>query len=135
MLRFSTIAAVAVALLTAACDPNQRGLVAQDKSAVEQYVASEFSDAPIMVKVAKCESGLQQFYPDGSLVRGIRHPPDVGVCQINEAVHSTEARALGFDLHTLAGNVKYCRHLFDEEGTQPWESSRKCWGIYQTASK
>ncbi len=102
---------------------------------VRQTVESSFSDAPIMIKVAACESGLRQYARDGSVLRGIQHPPDSGVFQINKSAHRAMAQKLGLDLDTTQGNVAYARHLYDTEGTAPWKSSRPCWSKYQTAGR
>ena len=144
--RLSTVAALAIALCAAGCAGGNTEKVtsspgtkmtraAEQDPAVAQYVASEFRDAPIMLEVAYFESGLRQVNADGSLVRGIKHPPDVGVFQINEAVHGAKAKAMGIDLHTLEGNVKFARYLYDTEGLIPWATSRSGWGRYRTASK
>ena len=86
---------------------------------IEAKVRQVFADAPIMVSVAKCESGLLQFRSDGSLVRS----PNglyIGVFQIDENIHGQYAMSLGLDITTVDGNLAYARHLYDQKGSQPW---------------
>ncbi len=95
--------------------------------AVESKVREYFSDVPIMAEVAKCESRYRQFEPDGSIFRGIVNDQDVGAMQVNEYYHAKRAKKLGLDLRTLDGNMAYARLLYNEQGTQPWNSSAPCW--------
>ena len=48
--------------------------------------------------------------------------------QINEHYHSATAAKLGLDIYTIQGNVAYAQYLYQKEGTQPWSSSKPCWG-------
>ena len=93
------------------------------KETVEEY----FSDIPILVSVARCESRFRQFNQDGSIHRGEVNEFDVGVMQVNELYHLETAKKLKIDLHTLEGNLTYARYLYEREGTVPWSSSKKCW--------
>lgn len=102
---------------------------------IQHAVEQQFPDAPIMLQVANCESRLRQFNSDGSVVHGTVHYADSGVFQINKSVHGPTAKKLGINLDTMEGNVQFARHLYEQEGTQPWASSRGCWGKYHTASK
>lgn len=95
---------------------------------VEEYVRAYFADAPIMAKVAFCESTFRQFDKDGSVHRGVVNNKDVGLMQINEYYHLDTAEKLGLDIYTIQGNVAYARYLFEKEGTTPWLSSSPCWG-------
>ncbi len=99
----------------------------QKNRSVKEIVTEEFSDIPVMIDVASCESEFRQFDSDGSLLRGISNPLDVGVFQINEKYHLKDSRKLGMDIYTLEGNMKYARHLYKTQGTRPWEYSSKCW--------
>lgn len=96
-------------------------------SSVEQEVRSRFVDAPVMVEVARCESGLRQHNADGSVLRGGWGRNMIGVFQIFEDVHRAPATALGYDIDSLEGNVNYARHLYDTQGTTPWNSAKHCW--------
>jgi hypothetical protein len=92
-----------------------------------EIVEAYFSDAPIMVDVAYCESRFTQFNADGSVHRGVINPADVGVMQINEKYHLDTAIKLGINVHTLEGNLEYARYLYETQGTAPWEYSSHCW--------
>ena len=94
----------------------------------EDLVREEFSDIPIMVEIAKCESQFTQFNKDGSIHLGRINPADVGTFQINERYHLEESRKLNLDIHTVEGNLKYARHLYENEGVDPWSASSPCWG-------
>ena len=94
---------------------------------VEQYVRTYFSDVPIMIEVARCESRFRQYDKSGSVLKGEQNSLDRGVMQINRYYHDDEAEALGYDLHTLEGNTAYARYLFEKFGAKPWKSSSPCW--------
>lgn len=96
---------------------------------VEQYVTEYFSDIPIMSSVAYCESRFRQVDEDGNLFRGEVNSADVGVMQVNEYYHLAQSIKLGYDIHTLEGNLAYARWLYNKEGTTPWLPSSPCWGI------
>ena len=101
------------------------------KDNVASKVKVYFADAPIMQKIAYCESRNRQFDKDGSIFRGIVNPRDVGVFQVNERYHLADSKKMGIDIYTVDGNLEYARHLYESQGTQPWSSSRPCWGNYE----
>jgi hypothetical protein len=94
----------------------------------EEIVKDYFSDIPVMVQIARCESQFRQTLPDGSVLRGKVDPDDMGVMQINSRYHSQKAAELGLDLSNIYDNMKYARYLYETKGTQPWNSSSACWG-------
>src|SRR5665213_2768535 len=103
---FKTFAALAVVLCAAGCAGGNTEKFVGTASAtklstedpdVRRQAESVFSDAPIMVEVMRCESGLRQFNLNGTLVSGVAHPPDKGACQINEAVWSSTAKKMSID--------------------------------------
>ena len=96
----------------------------------EDYVRKYFSDTPIMIAIAKCESHFRQLDPDGEIHRGVANPSDVGVMQINEFYHGIEAVKANYNIYTLEGNTTFARALYEKEGTDPWNSSKVCWGKY-----
>ncbi len=96
-------------------------------AAVESQVREYFADIPLMAEIAKCESRFRQFEKDGSILRGKITDRDVGVMQVNEYYHLARAVKLGYDLHTIEGNMAYARRLYKESGSQPWISSAPCW--------
>jgi len=101
--------------------------IAMDRSAVEDYIKTEYADTPILIAIAQCESNFRQFNPDGSVVRGKVDSHDVGVMQINETYWLGKSKSLGDDIYTVEGNAAYAKYLYDKEGTDPWNSSAKCW--------
>jgi hypothetical protein len=93
----------------------------------EVAVRSYFSDIPVMIEVARCESTFRHTLSDGSVLRGKVDSRDVGVMQINTGYHGTTAQKLGLDLLTIQDNMAYARYLYEKQGTQPWSASAKCW--------
>ncbi len=94
---------------------------------LEEYIRDYFKDTPIMAEIAKCESRFRHLGRNGKVLRGELTADDLGVMQINEFFHEDTAKVLGFDLHTLDGNLAYAKWLYNKEGTAPWYSSSKCW--------
>jgi hypothetical protein len=94
---------------------------------VKEYVNKYFSDIPIMVEVARCESQFRQHDKRGNTLKGAVNEFDFGVMQINEMYHGAKAKKLGHDLHSIEGNTAYARYLFEAQGVQPWISSSVCW--------
>jgi hypothetical protein len=105
----------------------------QSQTAIEKpvtlakYVQEYFAETPVLAKIAFCESTLRQVDKGGEILRGKVNPDDVGLMQINEVYHGDKAKALGMDLETVEGNLAYAKHLYDLEGTAPWNASKKCW--------
>lgn len=99
-------------------------LAINTESAVRQY----FSDVPVMVQVARCESQFRHTLADGTVLRGVVDGRDTGVMQINSGYHAATAETLGLDLKDLYDNMAYARHLYETQGTSPWNASRSCWG-------
>lgn len=104
-------------------------LTTQDK--VEHY----FSDLPIMVDIARCESRFRQHDKSGNILRGVKTPADVGVMQINEKFHLSESKKLGYNIYTLEGNMAYARYLYEKQGARPWLASSHCWAKYSDIAK
>lgn len=98
--------------------------VVDTETAVRDY----FSDIPVMVQVARCESTFRHTLADGSVLRGRVDNRDVGVMQINTYYHGDTADQLDLDLESLYDNMAYARYLYEKQGTQPWSASEPCWG-------
>ena len=98
----------------------------------EQYIRQYFKDIPIMIEVAKCESRFRQLDDDGEVHRGVVNNLDVGVMQINEFYHLDQAVKKNINIYTVEGNTTYARDLYEREGTRPWNSSKPCWGKYES---
>lgn len=103
-------------------EPSQNKVILNKET---DYLSLLYEKAPIMKKIAECESGDRQFYEDGSLVRGLRSA-DTGRFQINY-VHWEKAKSMGIDLQTTQGNAEYALYLYNQKGTQPWYMSKDCW--------
>lgn len=93
----------------------------------EAIVREYFEDIPIMIQVARCESTFRHTLSDGSVLRGKVDPADTGVMQINKRYHLETAEKLGLNLDNIYDNMAYARHLYEEQGTQPWSASAPCW--------
>jgi hypothetical protein len=102
--------------------------VVNQTAGVEQYVRAYFADVPIMVNIAYCESRFRQFDKNGDVFRGAVNNQDVGVMQINEHYHLDTAQEENYNLYSAEGNVAYARKLYEKFGTDPWNSSKPCWG-------
>ncbi len=108
--------------LSLATMPGVVGAAVNPNADVEPLVRAAFADAPDMIAVAKCESGFRQYADSGEVLHGGGGGKYIGIFQISEAVHLSEATRLGDDIMTTAGNIAYARHLYDREGTTPWVS-------------
>ena len=97
------------------------------RAEVEKRVREYFKDAPNMIEIARCESNFRQFTDAGNVLRGGMGGQMVGVYQFYESVHSSAAKALGFDISSLEGNLAYARHVYEAQGTTPWSSGQSCW--------
>ncbi len=82
-----------------------------------------------MVAIAECESGGTQFKENGTLVRDYLTGDHVGLYQISLRLHNKKALALGYNIRTTPGNIGYALHLYHTQGTQPWQSSKRCWDV------
>jgi hypothetical protein len=93
----------------------------------ETAVRSYFSDIPVMIQIARCESTFRHTLADGTVLTGRVDSADTGVMQINTRYHGEKARELGLDLKDLYGNMEYARDLYERQGTKPWSASSPCW--------
>src|SRR5262245_39629026 len=87
-----------------------------DTKEVEAFVRKEFSDTPILIEIARCESTFRQYDSKGQVLRGKVEPKDVGVMQINEWYHGDSATKLGIDIYTIEGNLAFGKHLYEKYG-------------------
>lgn len=93
----------------------------------EEAVRSYFSDIPIMIQIARCESTFRHTLSDGTVLRGKVDSADTGVMQINMRYHGDTAEDLGLNLLDLHDNMAYARELYEKQGTRPWAASAPCW--------
>jgi hypothetical protein len=96
-------------------------------STAESEVRRYFADIPVMIEIARCESNFRQFSDNGAVLRGGTGDGMIGVFQFFESIHGIPASRLGYDISTLDGNLEYARHLYETEGTTPWNNARTCW--------
>lgn len=99
-----------------------------DVADTEAVVRSYFSDIPVLIQVARCESQFRHTLSDGSILKGRVDPADTGVMQINKRYHAKKAVELGYDINDVYGNMAYARYLYETKGTSPWNASSACWG-------
>lgn len=98
-----------------------------DPENVKRFISDYFADIPQLQRIAACESHFRHYTKSGNVQRGEKNRYDVGVMQINELYHAEEAKSLGLNLYSIDGNVAFARHLYEREGSRPWNSSSKCW--------
>ncbi len=97
----------------------------------ELKVRSYFEDIPVMIQIAKCESGFRHTLADGSVLTGVVDSADTGVMQINKRYHNEKATTMGLNLNDINQNMAYARHLYETQGTRPWNASAYCWNKQQ----
>lgn len=93
----------------------------------ESIVREYFSDIPVMISVARCESGFRHNLHDGSVLTGRVDSADTGVMQINKRYHASAAAAMNLNLDNIYDNMAYARHLYENQGIRPWNASAGCW--------
>ena len=103
-------------------------VVFADQVAIEKKVREFFKATPTMIEIARCESKFRQYTDSGN---PLRSNGMIGVFQFYESIHAPGAKALGLDLATLDGNLGYAKHVYEAQGTTPWNGSSFCW---ETAS-
>jgi hypothetical protein len=106
---------------------NTASVAASDRAIFEKYVRDHFADTPILAEIARCESTFRQFDKNGNVIRGLVDNDDIGLMQINERYHLDTAEKLGYDIHTLEGNMAYAKYLYGKSGSRPWNASKPCW--------
>ena len=82
---------------------------------------------PLFMRIAYCESNDRQFNKDGTILRGVANPYDIGRYQINSIHWEEEAEKIGIDMYTEDGNEAMALYIYKKFGTKPWRSSQKCW--------
>jgi hypothetical protein len=106
---------------------NTPAVAYMDRKEVEKFLREKYKHTPILVEIARCESTFTHIDKSGKVIRGMVDNKDVGVMQINERYHLETATKLGYDLHTIEGNVAYAQYLYEREGARPWKASQPCW--------
>ena len=80
------------------------------------------------LRIAYCESHINQYNTDGNVLHGKKNPADVGIFQINKKWHLKQSLSLGLDIYTTDGNIEYAMQLMKKEGNKHWKWSKPCWG-------
>lgn len=92
--------------------------------------------AAVMQRIADCESGggvkggAHQFNKDGTIVmhQNNNGSIDEGYMQINLTVaHINQAAKMGLNLSNEEDNKAFGVWIYENEGTDPWSASAKCW--------
>ena len=81
-----------------------------------------FPDAPIMLKVMRCEGGY-----DIDAHNPTNNSHDRGLFQVSTKYHGAEVKRLGLDMNNPVDNIKYARILYDKNGLGDWQASKPCW--------
>ena len=86
------------------------------------------STAPVMARVARCESGSSQT-KNGQVQLHINKngSVDIGKYMINLQVWGATATKMGYDLTKESDNEAFAMWLYENKGTQDWSASFNCW--------
>ena len=98
---------------------------------VTQQIRTVFADAPLMVRVAKCESGLVHL-KNGEMIRNRDGSSARGVFQVLMRVHQPQMQKMGLNPERTDHYLAYVRYLYDQYGLAPWQASRHCWNKNQS---
>ena len=103
-------------------------VVYADHETVKTVTIVASTTAPVMDRIAKCESNGSQTDKTGQVVLHVNNDNtvDVGEYQIN-SVHFKQATQMGYDLTKEADNKAYAMWLYANKGTSDWYSSQSCW--------
>lgn len=93
---------------------------------IEQLILEQFPQDPVMVLVARAESGLRQFDKNGNVIVN-KETNDRGLFQINYRYHGKTAEKMGLDIDTLEGNIAYTKYLLRTQGLNAWSASAHNW--------
>jgi hypothetical protein len=94
---------------------------------VEKAVRAKFANAPVLIKIARCESRFRHYDENGNVLMNEQGSSATGVMQLMSSYHKRPAAKLGYDITTLDGNLGYSLHLYKKQGTKPWNESKSCW--------
>lgn len=89
---------------------------------VKEYINRAFPDSPVMLEVARCESGFKP-----SAFNPTNNSDDKGIFQISTYYHGSRVEELELDMYKVTDNITFARILYDEQGLQPWSASKRCW--------
>lgn len=97
--------------------------------AVQEKIVPVVIEAPVLERIAKCESGGNHFGKSGQVlaVGNVNKSVDVGRYQINLSVWGKVATDMGLNLFEEADNKEFAQYLYSHFGTEPWIHSKHCW--------
>lgn len=93
---------------------------------LEPYTKAPFGNISLpslpddLKRIRWCESNNRHFLPDGSVIRGIENPNDIGKYMINKKYHGEEALARGINIFNEQGNELFAIVLYNQKGAKPW---------------
>jgi hypothetical protein len=95
---------------------------------VVQVETSVKSDAPVLERIAQCESGGSQYDKTGQITLHANSDGtiDVGKYQVNSKWFK-KATSFGYDLTKPEDNRKMAEWIYANRGTGDWQSSARCW--------
>lgn len=96
-------------------------------SGIKSLIKAEFGANYVRYEgIAGCESGLRQFNKDGTVLRGVVNPHDIGVFQINSVIWGPTAEKLRLDIYTTEGNIEMAKYISQVQ-PNAWYLSEGCW--------
>jgi len=94
-------------------------------------------DVKLALKIMECES-VAYANASGEAIKDVVNynrdetgavwSSDIGRWQLNDYYHQVPAYNMGFSLNNDYDNIEYGFYLMSQEGTQPWQASKYCWG-------
>lgn len=102
---------------------------AQIVFAKQEVIKEVKGKAPVMERIAKCESGNSHIDPKTGqvyMLANTNKTVDVGKYMINTVWHK-KAKELGLDITKEVDNEKMAYYIYENIGTSPWSASSHCW--------
>jgi hypothetical protein len=95
----------------------------------QKEVIVEVVNAPILDRIATCESGGKHYGKTGQvlMVGNQNGSVDVGKYQINVSVWGKKATELGLNLTDEKDNKAMAEFIYANRGTEDWYASKHCW--------
>lgn len=97
--------------------------------AKQEVIKEVKGKAPVMERIAKCESGNSHIDPKTGqvyMVANTNKTVDVGKYMINTIWHK-KAKDLGYDITKEVDNEKMAYWIYENTGTSAWSFSSHCW--------
>lgn len=81
----------------------------------------------ILKQIALCESKGRHYDENGEVLKGQINPNDTGKYQISSTYWKDKGNELGYDIYSEKGNEMMAVWIYENYGTDPWNSSKNCW--------